>query len=190
MPHQSSKLNEGAEYGDLKRLVLPVLTVDEFRSKMGDDADICVLAFTVMGKEPGTDLVNFIEKGYDWVLDADLSSGELSDGNYLVFVEIERSKKIPEQIIQLLEDMMNLTEQKIEEWSLIYHKDGRKHPLDPASIAQAIPLTKEKYNAKVGEEAEVKESLDRFRSLARVKVNTKAPVNEYTELLRTIAGIR
>ena len=38
------------------------------------------------------------EKGYEWVLDADVSSGEMDDGDYLVFVELERTKKLPEQV--------------------------------------------------------------------------------------------
>ena len=83
----SQQFNEGLEHGDLKRLVHPDVHVDEFKSKMGDDADIVVVSFKVASKEPALDLVNFIEKGYDFVLDADLSSGELDDGEYLVFVE-------------------------------------------------------------------------------------------------------
>ena len=31
---------------------------------MGNDRDIVTLAFSVNGKEPATDLENFIEKGY------------------------------------------------------------------------------------------------------------------------------
>jgi hypothetical protein len=40
---------------------------------MGTDADVCVISFKVAGKEPSADLVSFIEKGYDFVLDADVS---------------------------------------------------------------------------------------------------------------------
>ena len=59
-------LKENLEKGDLKRLVNPEIHIDEYKSKMGDDADIVVLSPKVKGKEPSTDLVNFIEKGYDF----------------------------------------------------------------------------------------------------------------------------
>ena len=76
-------LFEGLEQGDLKRLIHPELHIDEFKSKLGDDADVVVASFKVDNKEPANDLVNFIEKGYDWVLDADVSSGEMDDGSYI-----------------------------------------------------------------------------------------------------------
>ena len=37
---------------------------------MGDDDNIVVLGFKVLHKEAATDLVEFIESGYDWILDA------------------------------------------------------------------------------------------------------------------------
>jgi len=93
-------LSEGLEQGDLDRLVHNKLHVDEFKSKMGSDADIIVLSFKVDGKEPARDLMNFIERGYDWILDADISSGELDDGQYLVFAELERDPAAAKHIYQ------------------------------------------------------------------------------------------
>ena len=65
--NHSNKLFEGLEAGDLARLIHPELHVDEFKSKLGDDADVVVVSFKVDSKEPANDLVAFIEKGYDWV---------------------------------------------------------------------------------------------------------------------------
>ena len=70
-----------------------IIEIDSYKSKMGNDADIVTLAFSIHGNEPAKDLENFIEKGYPFVLDADVTSGEQSDGTYKVFVEIERSKE-------------------------------------------------------------------------------------------------
>ena len=81
-----NQLFEGLEKGDLARLIHPELHVDEFQSKLGDDADVIVLSFKVNTKEPAGDLMAFIEKGYDWILDSDVSSGEMDDGSYIVFV--------------------------------------------------------------------------------------------------------
>jgi len=97
-----SHLCENLEHGDLKRLIHPELHIDEYKSKMGSDEDIGVISFKVRGKEPAADLVNFVEKGYDWVLDADVSAGEKSDGDYLVFVETDRNGQLPQRILRLL----------------------------------------------------------------------------------------
>ena len=91
----SNQLQEGLEQGDLARLIASTYSIDEFKSKMGDDADIIVLAFTAGDKGPAQDLMNFIEKGYDWVIDAETSAGEISEGKYIVFVEAERRTHYP-----------------------------------------------------------------------------------------------
>ena len=104
-------LNEGLEKNDLARLVHTEMHIDEFKSKLGRDEDVVVVSFKVAGKEPATDLVNFIEKGYDWVIDADVSSGEMDDGDYIVFIECERNSDIAKNIIIMMEDVINLTGQ-------------------------------------------------------------------------------
>ena len=81
---QHQPLKEGLEKGDLARLVHNELHIDEYKSKMGNDEDMVVVSFKVGGKDPAIDLVNFIEKGYDWVVDADTSAGEMEDGDYKI----------------------------------------------------------------------------------------------------------
>jgi len=55
-------LTEGLRSGDLKEFVSEVFTVDQFKSKMGEDSDIVVISFRVREKHPAMDLVEFIEK--------------------------------------------------------------------------------------------------------------------------------
>ena len=185
--------------GDLTRLVHDELHIDEYKSKMGTDADVCVISFKVAGKEPSADLVSFIEKGYDFVLDADVSSGEKEGGDYLVFVELERTDKLPEQILEIMEDIMNLTEQKIEEWRVRYYKSTTDSDLTQESLANIIPLTSEAYDAKYGDKDEevdstepedITKDLDAMKAVAGVPVTTTAPKNEYTESLRVAAGLK
>ena len=88
----------GLRQNDLEYTIDNVFEIDSYKSKMGEDSDIVTLSFAVKGDQPAKDLVKFIETGYDFVLDADKTSGEQSDGKYRVFVEIERSKKSPNQI--------------------------------------------------------------------------------------------
>jgi hypothetical protein len=75
-------LSEGLRSGDLENYVSELFTVDRYSSKMGEDSDIVVLGFRVREKHPAIDLMEFIEKGYDFILDADMSAGEENDGQY------------------------------------------------------------------------------------------------------------
>jgi hypothetical protein len=179
-------LFEGLEKGDLKRLVHAEMHIDEFKSKLGRDEDICVVSFKVTGKEPAIDLVNFIEKGYQWVIDADVSSGEMDDGDYIVFVECERDKDIPENIVKMMDDVMNVTGQKPSQWRVRYYHDTTDHPLTVASLNDLIPQTPEEYAKRFGEKDR---DLDKLKAAAGVKVSTKAPKNDTTESLRIAAGI-
>jgi hypothetical protein len=186
----NNQLNENLEGGDLKRLVHDELHIDEYKSKMGEDADVCVVSFKVSGKEPAIDLVSFVEKGYDWVLDADVSSGEKEGGDYLVFVELDRTPSLPEQIYQLIADLVNLTEQDINDWRVRYFKSNSEHDLTVETLGQIVPLTPEKYRVKYEKDKESDRELDQLKTAAGVDVTTTAPINEFTESLRRAAGIK
>lgn len=182
---QHYNLFEGLEAGDLARLIHPELHVDEFKSKLGDDQDVVVLSFKVDSKEPAQDLVAFIEKGYDWVLDADVSSGEMDDGSYIVFVELDRNKDTADNTLDLMTDLMNLTDQKLEDWRVRYYKSHKETHFSLEALQELIPSSPEAYERAYGN-AEI----DKLKSASGVKVSTKAPKNEYTESLRAAAGIK
>jgi hypothetical protein len=190
------QLFEGLEHGDLKRLIHNELHIDEFKSKLGADEDTVVVSFKVKGKEPAQDLVNFIEKGYEWVIDADVSSGEMDDGDYIVFIECDREPKLARELMDMMGDIMNATEQKPEEWRVRYYTGQEDHALDVDSLRKLIPSTAEEYKRKFGhkdkehEEKGEDKDLDDMRTAAGIKVKTKAPKNEFTESLRIAAGIR
>jgi len=194
--HNFKLLRENLEHGDLKRLVHTEMHIDEYKSKMGEDADVCVVSFKVAGKEPSADLVGFIEKGYDWVLDADVSSGEKEGGDYLVFVELDRTPAVPAQIIELMQDISNLIDQDISNWRVRYRKSTKDLELTEEVLKSVIPLSPEAYNKKYSRDTQVEEptditpELDAMKTAAGVDVTTTAPVNDFTESLRRAAGIR
>lgn len=179
-----TKLFEGLEQNDLARLVTPFVHFDEYESKMGKDEDVAVVSFKITSKPAGVDLVNFIEKGYEFCIDADVSAGELEDGDYLVFVEIERTKDLPEQVMSMIKDIMNLTGQKLKEWKMRIRSDKTEHELTEEKIAELIPLNAEDYRARYGSG-----KLDEMRTAAGIPVTTKAPKNDRTQSLRALAGI-
>lgn len=179
-----NNLFEGLEAGDLARLIHPELHIDEFKSKLGDDADIVVLSFKVDSKEPANDLVAFFEKGYECVVDADVSSGEMDDGSYIVFVELDRNAEAAENIMSMIDDILNLTEQEISDWRVRYYKSHTEKQLSLEALTAMIPSSPEEYERKFGQQA-----IDQLKTSAGIDVDTKAPKNEFTESLRNLAGI-
>jgi len=183
---RNQQLSEGLEAGDLAHLIDTDVTVDEYKSKMGSDEEICVLTFKVQGKDPARDLVSFIEKSYDWVLDADTSSGELDDGTYLVFVEIDREADMIDNIMTMFNDLEPLTSIALSEWHMVNMKPKRKVRLDTDSLRSVIHTSPSEYR---NFHRNLNDDIDKLKLRAGLKIETRAPKNEYTDSLRRAAGI-
>lgn len=155
------RLFEGLRKGDLQGYVNETFTIDQYTSKMGEDSDVIVLGFKVNDKHPAIDLMEFIEKGYPFVLDADISSGEENDGKYQVFVEIQRSEKLPGQINNLLNGVSRLVDNY--NWRFRYHKSGKSKEFTETAIAESVPLNSDAYKSKMLEikGESIKEFFDR-----------------------------
>jgi hypothetical protein len=147
MRQHKPKLFEGLRSGDLKDQISEVFTVDQYKSKMGKDRDIVVLGFRVEDKYPATDLMEFIEKGYSFILDADMSTGEEQDGKYQVFVEIERTKKLPGQLRSLLDGVSQLCD--CYDWKFKYQYAPDSLEFNEKSIMEHIPLDEVSYDQKM-----------------------------------------
>jgi len=115
----------------------PTIHVDEFSSKMGDDDDIIVLSFFVRDDQAAKDLVSWFEKGYDFVLDADKSPGEIKPNRFLVYVEIRRRSSAGAQVEEILNDLNTLTEyEDSNAWTMHYRN-------------QEIPFSRDAFDANV-----------------------------------------
>lgn len=158
MKHQ---LFEGLRRGDLQGFVDTTFSIDQYTSKMGQDSDVIVLGFKVNDKHPAIDLMEFIEKGYSFVLDADMSSGEEKDGKYQVFVEIQRTKHLPGQIRDLINGVGQLIDST--DWRFRYHKSGKSKVFNEQTLAEDVPLSEEDYKNKMLEikGSAIKEFFDR-----------------------------
>lgn len=149
-------INESLRAADLRHFVKKVIEIDAFKSKIGDDEDIVTMSFTVDHEDPAKDLENFIEMGYDFVLDADVSPGELDDGTYKVYVELERSRHVPEQIRELLDGVEKIS--AIDNFKFRYFKNFKSQDATEENLAAAIPLDKNAYDA-----ATERSKLDNFQ---------------------------
>jgi hypothetical protein len=142
-------VNEGLKAGDLEGVVNKQFSIDQFKSKMGDDKNILVLGLVVDGQAPAKDLERFAEVGYKSVLDADATPGTLEDGKHRVFIEFARSPEVIAQIMSFLEDLKKLT--NIEEFEYTYHKNENPTMVSAGTLGEAIPTTPEAYEQRVNE---------------------------------------
>ena len=148
-------INEGLDYLDMEHQIEPKVSVDEYSAKMGKDSDIVTLAFIVKSETVGNDLVDWFERGYDWILDASLSEGELSPGKYLVFVEMKRRTKVPERILELLDDLETLTGMKLSDWSVTI--DEKNYDADEEVLKDLITISPHEYRVEEENEEELNE---------------------------------
>jgi hypothetical protein len=140
----NSPLFESLGFKDLEGLMKPTIHVDEFSSKMGDDDDIIVISFFVRNESAAKDLMSWFEKGYDFVLDADRSPGEIKPGRYLVYVEIRRRSTAGAHVEQLLDDLNTLTEfADSADWTMHYR--GKELPFSRDTFDSTVPLTPRAY---------------------------------------------
>ena len=142
-----NNLTEGLRAGDLEGIVEKRFSVDQYKSKMGDDSDVMVLAFVCNNAEGAKDLERFAEKGYKKVLDADATPGTMEDGKYRVFVEFSRQEGVDLAIAEFLQDLKKLT--GIETFEFTYHKRTVPYEASRKNLAEVLPLTPIAYRQKI-----------------------------------------
>jgi len=134
---------ESLRANDLRHFVRKVFEIDSYKSKIGDEDDIITVSFTVTQEEPAKDLEHFIEMGYDYVLDADVSPGETDDGTYKVYFEIERTRHAAKQIREILNGMEKIT--GIDDFRFRYFKSFKSVDASTENLEAAIPTNSEGY---------------------------------------------
>jgi len=141
------QIKEGLKAGDLEDVVSKRFSVDQYKSKMGDDRNIMVLAFTVDSFEPAKDLERFAETGYKEVLDADATPGTMADGKHKVFIEFARVERVNQHIQDFLEDLKKLT--NIDSFEFTYHKRTVPFEASAKNLADILPRTPIAYTQKI-----------------------------------------
>jgi len=158
-------VKEGLKAGDLDGVVSKRFSVDQFKSKMGEDRNIMVLAFTVDGMAPAKDLERFAETGYKEVLDADATPGTLADGKHRVFVEFARVEQVDQHIRKFLDDLKNLA--NIDIFEFTYHKNITPFEASAKNLADILPRTAIAYTQKINgmKLEETQTFFDRFQMM-------------------------
>lgn len=175
-------LKEGLEYKDMVGLIKPTIFVDEFKSKVGEDDAYVVLSFYLRNHNAAKDLVNWFESGYEWVIDADCSPGEIKPNRYLVFVEVKRRSQLIEQMQELIEDLGTLDDHTLEDWTISY--EDQEYPFEEEVLRNVLCLSPHDYREKHDVE------LNEWRVAAGLPIkpiysSTDDDINHF----RTIAGL-
>jgi hypothetical protein len=139
----------GLRIGDLKDLVHHIFEIDAYASKMGDDKNIVTLSFTVGDKNPADDLMRFLEGGYSFILDSDVTAGEQSDGAYRVFVELERDRATNENIMEIVDGVSKLA--SVDNFKFRYYKGFKSFKVSMENLDREVPLDPDNYGITVSE---------------------------------------
>lgn len=177
------QLNESLKHLDFQDILVPILGIDEFKSRIGDDSEIITLHFIINSKDAGDDLVSWLERGYDFVIDADISPGEVERGKYFVFAEMSRRPSAPRKIMEILNDLDTLTGIKSEDWTLKINHD--RYPATKENIANNISLTAQDYRG------ENESELNEWREIAGIKTSKLYDdSDEFIKQIQRQAGIQ
>lgn len=166
-------LKESLDFRSMENHITPTLGIDEFDSQIGENSDIITLNFIVDGEDVGSDLVDWFERGYDWVIDSDISPGEVLDKKWYVFVEMNRTTTAPKRILELIDDLETLTAIPQESWEVKIN--GEKMPATLDNLKSNLILKPTEYKEKL------ESDLNEWREIAGIKLK-KAKVTD-TELL-------
>lgn len=162
-------------------MLKPRVHIDEFAAKMGDDDDILVASWFVRDAQAAKDLVNWFEKGYDWVLDADRSPGEIRPGRYLVYTEMRRRSSVGQHLQQMLDDLTTLTEHAGSNWTMKYR--DQELPFTVENFDRVVPRSPQQYRERR------ERDLNEMRTAAGLET---VPIYERTPEIRSLqnaAGI-
>lgn len=130
-------LSEGLSRHALEHLILPVITIDEYESKISDKRAV-VIGFFVHDEAPANDLSKFIDRSSLPILDTEVSPGPTQDGFYITWVELRRSQDLPTVLIDLLSEVENLCQ--IKEWQFTCPKHESPIDLDKKSLTNYLIL--------------------------------------------------
>lgn len=106
--------------GDLKNVVRPVISIDDFESKIDENA--LVLAFYSKNYEAAEDLAVFVERSsISRILDTEVSINTNKEGDHLIFIEVDISNLKYNEIGDLVNDVIKVSSRLVgrdTEWKI------------------------------------------------------------------------
>lgn len=143
MPSKPSLL-EGMREGDLADLVLPLISCDEYVSKV-DPEECLVFGFYVHDQDAADDLNRFLQKSATPILDTEISPAPDQHGYYMVFVELMKNDRLAENLTAILAEIRGLV--GIDEWQMRVRTMSHLLPFSEDNLTNALDKldTREKH---------------------------------------------
>ena len=153
------KLFEGLRGGDLEDLVLPLLSVDEYESKI--DPTAVVIAFYVNEQSAAEDLNRFIQRSPIELIDTEISPAPDQQGYYMVFVEMLNNSQFVSNVQGILDEVAPLA--YVNDWKLQIRGNDDLVPFSEEVLENARKAAREDAeNASKDEDEKVAESIMRY----------------------------
>jgi hypothetical protein len=128
---------------EMQNYISEKISIDSFAAKLGKDEDVSVLKFQSNNKTVAEDLVNYIETGCNFILDADMSPAKNEQGLYNIFVEIERNEDLPKKIIEVIRDIEQVS--GMLPWQFSFYKNENFYKLTDDNLNTIIPTSPSQY---------------------------------------------
>lgn len=154
------------KYGEMSNLVNPVISIDQYKPKIGEASETVVVAFEVAAEQAANDLSNLLETDIVDMLDVDVSQGPNSDSKYLVFVEFSRNNKLHNNIMEIMHAVSSVT--GINEWQFDGYKSKASSQLDEESLSLSVLDNPQEYVLKYADTVEENTELNRLKALSGI----------------------
>lgn len=148
----------GLRHEELKNLVLPLISIDEFEPKIGTNEEVIVVAFYCKDELPAYDLEDFIDKGVVEFLDSEVSPNPDRNGNYVVFVEFKRQPNFWTRLYKLVDDIERVTGEIT--WKVRPYLVSKSFGLHDAELQKAVITRKDEYIPRAEFDASPQEYLE------------------------------
>lgn len=96
--------------GDLDGILLDLVSIDQYQSKLSDDN--IVVAFTFKILEAANDVREFLDRGEFGILDTEVIMTADLTNNYMLLIEFNRDKKFLHYILKVCKYLINLSDVK------------------------------------------------------------------------------
>lgn len=162
---EEAMIVESLKENDLRGLVSPSITIDQYKSKLGKDEKIIVAGFRVKDQDPAKDLSQFIESSLnDDILDVDVSPGPNADGEYTVFVEVPRHSNAYDVLENIVNDITKVDNDFLDV-NFAAYENKNPQPFNRDNFAKSVIVDARDYQLQHNPEA--KAISERMKFLTR-----------------------
>lgn len=174
---QQHNIVEGLTSNALNYLILPLISIDEYESKI-DDRRVIVVGLYVNDYDPADDLSTFIDKSNLDILDTEISPAPTPNGHYVVFVEIRRNQEFPSILLDMLSEIENLC--TVKKWEM--KCPGQSEPIlvTKESLEENLILNEDDIPNLPDEEEEEDKELNEAVNFWKNSVSDKIEIEKNT----------